>query len=94
MSPAPVLPRRLEVRGKGCQPVEGTPNSPLRTSRGRCISPTRAAKPASEQELTAKFRTCAGRVLDSGRTESAIGILRSLDRLADVRMLTNALSLG
>ena len=49
MSPAPVLPRRLEVRGKGCQPVEGTPNSPLRTSRGRCISPTRAAKPASAQ---------------------------------------------
>lgn len=26
MSPAPVLPRRLEVPGKGCLPVEGTPN--------------------------------------------------------------------
>jgi 2-methylcitrate dehydratase PrpD len=50
------------------------------------------ARPATEQELTDKFRTCAGRVLDSSQTEIAIVLLRALDHLAGTEVLTRSLS--
>jgi 2-methylcitrate dehydratase PrpD len=49
------------------------------------------ARPASARELDGKFRACAGRVLDSGRTEAAIDMLRSLDQLDETRTLTEGL---
>ena len=49
------------------------------------------ARPATAQELAEKFRACAGRVLDPGRTEATILMLRSLDQLADTRTLTGGL---
>ena len=49
------------------------------------------ARPATAEELGAKFRACAARVLDSGRTEAAIVMLQSLDQLADTRTLTDSL---
>jgi 2-methylcitrate dehydratase PrpD len=50
------------------------------------------ARPATAEELAAKFRTCAGRVLDPERTEAAMLMVRSLDQLAETRALTNCLS--
>jgi 2-methylcitrate dehydratase PrpD len=49
------------------------------------------ARPASARELDDKFRACAGCVLDSARTEAAIGMMRSLDELAETRTLTECL---
>ena len=49
------------------------------------------ARPATAKELDDKFRACAGRVLDVARTEAAIVMLRSLEQLADARMLTECL---
>ena len=49
------------------------------------------ARPATAEELDDKFRACAGRVLDAGRTEAAIVMLRSLDQLAESRTLTECL---
>ena len=48
-------------------------------------------RPATAEEHGQKFRACAGRVLDSGRTEAAIVVLRSLDQLEDARTLTECL---
>jgi 2-methylcitrate dehydratase PrpD len=50
------------------------------------------ARPATAQELTDKFRACAGRVLDPARTDAAIAMLRSLDELAETRTLTSCLN--
>ena len=48
-------------------------------------------RPATAEEQGHKFRACAGRVLDSERTEAAIVMLRSLDQLAEARTLTECL---
>ena len=50
------------------------------------------ARPATEEELTDKFRACAGRVLDVAHTDAAMDILRTLEQLADTRTLTARLS--
>ncbi|OGU02198.1 MAG: hypothetical protein A2W29_00255, partial [Gemmatimonadetes bacterium RBG_16_66_8] len=50
------------------------------------------ARPATEQEVTTKFRACAGRVLDADRADAAMLMLRSLDHLAEMRRLTDCLS--
>ncbi|MBI4501805.1 MAG: MmgE/PrpD family protein [Gemmatimonadetes bacterium] len=52
------------------------------------------ARLASAQELTTKFRECAGRVLDPTRTDAAIRMLQLLDQLAETRDLTDCLSPG
>jgi len=50
------------------------------------------ARPATAEELTTKFRACAGRVLDPDRTDAAILLLRSLGQLAETQTLTRCLS--
>ena len=50
------------------------------------------ARPATAQELTDKFRACAGRVLDPERTDAAILMVRSLDQLVETGTLTHCLS--
>ena len=49
-------------------------------------------QPASDEELTTKFRSCAGSVLSRDRTERALLALQTLDDLDDVRQLTRELS--
>ena len=48
-------------------------------------------RPATEQELGDKFRACAGRVLDVERVETAIKMLRGLEQLGEVGVLTAAI---
>jgi 2-methylcitrate dehydratase PrpD len=47
---------------------------------------------ASSEELAEKFRTCAAFVMDPEAVEHALGMLRSLDILPDIRALTSALT--
>lgn len=47
-----------------------------------------ARNPASDDELTAKFRASSRRLLDSARCDRLLGTLWRLDRLADVNELT------
>ena len=49
------------------------------------------AKPAGAAELEDKFRACAGRVLDAASTQAAIAMLRSMEQLAETRVLTDGL---
>ena len=49
------------------------------------------SRPATAEDVTGKFRTCARRVLDPDRTEAAILMLQSLAQLAETRTLTDAL---
>jgi 2-methylcitrate dehydratase PrpD len=49
------------------------------------------AKPASAPELEDKFRACAGRVFDAACSEGAIAMLRSMEQLAETRVLTEGL---
>ena len=49
------------------------------------------SRPATAEDVTGKFRTCARRVLDPDRTEAAILMLKSLAQLAETRTLTDAL---
>ncbi len=51
-------------------------------------------RPATSQELAAKFRMCASRVLDAGRTEKALDAVTSLDRFTDARSLMECLNFG
>jgi 2-methylcitrate dehydratase PrpD len=50
------------------------------------------ANPASDEDLDAKFVACARRVLTPDASARALELLREIDRLDDVRMLTAALS--
>ena len=51
----------------------------------------RSARP-SDEELAAKFLACAGRTLPHDAAERAVHMLRDIERLADVRVLTQALA--
>jgi 2-methylcitrate dehydratase PrpD len=48
-------------------------------------------QPASDAELDAKFLACARRTLTEGEAERALGLLRNIDAIEDVRSLTAAL---
>jgi 2-methylcitrate dehydratase PrpD len=48
-------------------------------------------QPAGDAALDAKFMACAGRALTESAAERALGLLRSIDELEDVRSLTAAL---
>lgn len=50
-----------------------------------------AANPLGDEELEAKFLECAARALGEGRAKDALELVRSLDRLDDVRRLTEML---
>ena len=45
-------------------------------------------QPASDAELDAKFMACAIRALTDAAAERALGLLRRIDELEDVRSLT------
>ena len=47
--------------------------------------------PVSDAEFDAKFMACAGRALTQSEAERALGILRRIDELEDVRALTAAM---
>jgi 2-methylcitrate dehydratase PrpD len=49
-------------------------------------------QPASAAELDAKFLACAGRALTEPAAERALGLLRKIEEIEDVRSLTAALS--
>jgi 2-methylcitrate dehydratase PrpD len=49
-------------------------------------------QPAGDAELDAKFMACACRALTEPATERALGLLRKIDELEDVRLLTAALA--
>jgi 2-methylcitrate dehydratase PrpD len=49
------------------------------------------ASPASDEQLNAKFVACAQRVLTPGAASRALELLRGVDRLSDIRVLTRAL---
>ena len=44
--------------------------------------------PASDAELADKFLSCATRTITDDRARAALGLLRHLEQLADVRELT------
>jgi len=48
-------------------------------------------QPASDAELDAKFMACASRALTDAEAERALGLLRRIDELDDVRTLTACL---
>ena len=50
-----------------------------------------AANPMSDEELEAKFLGCAGLALGDGRAKDALELVRSFERLDDVRRLTDEL---
>lgn len=50
------------------------------------------ARPATAAELGEKFRACAARVMDEGRIHTAIEVLRSLEGLAEMSILTQCLN--
>jgi 2-methylcitrate dehydratase PrpD len=49
-------------------------------------------RPASPEELDAKFRACASRAADPETVEDALAALQRFDQLADVRLLTTRLA--
>jgi 2-methylcitrate dehydratase PrpD len=49
-------------------------------------------QPATDEELTTKFRSCARKVLSDDQTERALTLLRSIEELDDVRKLTRGLA--
>lgn len=49
------------------------------------------ANPMSDEELEAKFLECATRALGEGRAKDALELIRSVERLEDVRRLTETL---
>jgi 2-methylcitrate dehydratase PrpD len=49
------------------------------------------ANPMSDEELEAKFLECAARALGEGRAKDALELIRSVERLDDVRRLTETL---
>ena len=51
-----------------------------------------AANPLSDQELEAKFLECAAIALGEARAAAALDLVRSFERLPDVRRLTEALA--
>jgi len=53
-----------------------------------------ADRPASDDELGAKFLSCAVRALPRERAEEALTVLREIDRVADVRAVTAAAGRG
>jgi 2-methylcitrate dehydratase PrpD len=50
------------------------------------------AHPASDEELDAKFRACAGRALTEPSVARALELLRTIEEIEDVRSLTTVLS--
>jgi 2-methylcitrate dehydratase PrpD len=50
-----------------------------------------ATNPMSDEELETKFLECAGLALGEGRAKDALALVRSMERLDDVRRLTEAL---
>jgi 2-methylcitrate dehydratase PrpD len=48
-------------------------------------------RPASDAELYAKFMACARRTISDASAERALGVLRHIDEIQDVRTLTDAL---
>jgi 2-methylcitrate dehydratase PrpD len=49
-------------------------------------------RPASDEELASKFRACAQRALSDASIEQVLDVLRGIETLTDVQILTNALS--
>lgn len=70
----------------------------VRLRDGRCFVETANGargypdNPASDEELTAKFRSCARKVLSDDQTEHALSLLKSIEELDDVRDLTRGLA--
>ena len=52
------------------------------------------AQPASAEELDAKFLSCARVALTDAAAEKALGLLRKIDEIDDIRTLTSALALA
>ena len=48
-------------------------------------------RPASDDELHAKFMTCARRTISEASAEKALGMLRQVEKIDDVRALTDVL---
>jgi hypothetical protein len=51
-------------------------------------------RPASEDDLAAKFVACAERTMSRDRAAGAIAALRNIERAADVRSLVDLLANG
>ena len=49
-------------------------------------------RPASDAELDSKFMACACRALTEPAAERALGLLRKIEEIEDVRSLSSALS--
>ena len=48
-------------------------------------------RPLSEEELDRKFSACAGLVLSNGRISEALGLLKQIEKVQDVRLLVRSL---
>jgi 2-methylcitrate dehydratase PrpD len=60
--------------------------------RGATTAPRgEATNPLSDEELEVKFLECAGLVLGEGRAKDALELIRSIERLDDIRRLTETL---
>jgi hypothetical protein len=51
-------------------------------------------RPASDEELAAKFTSCATQTLTAAHAARALDALRGIESVADVRMLTDLLGAG
>jgi len=80
---APLTQARVRVHLKDGRLLEATANG----ARGY------PEQPADEDELAAKFLSCAARAIPRAQAELALGLARRLETLADVRDLTRALAL-
>jgi 2-methylcitrate dehydratase PrpD len=71
----------------------------IRLRNGRTLTKTAdgargyPTNPASDDDLAAKFLACARRTMTAPAAERALGILRQLESVADVRAMTEVLSL-
>jgi len=79
---APLTQARLRVRLRGGRVLEASANG----ARGY------PERPASEDELAAKFLSCAARAIPESQAREALTMLRRIETLADIRELTRTLA--
>jgi len=51
-------------------------------------------RPASDEELATKFTSCATQTLTASHAAHVLDVLRDIESIADVRMLTDLLAAG
>jgi 2-methylcitrate dehydratase PrpD len=79
----PLTQARISIRLRDGRRVEQAANG----ARGY------PARPASDEELHEKFMACARRTMSESSAEKALGMLRQIEKIEDVRALTEVLQL-